>query len=232
MSPGDQLRTALIFVHLDQQHLDPLSGPIALVRHLLPGGHHRLGFPELDDDCPRVRALDDAIQHLALLVVEVFVDRVPLIVPNPLQDDLFHRLGGDAAEVFGGALNADLIPDSRAGRIGHRFSQRDLAQGVIDLIDHRLDGEDAHGAGGLVDIDGDFLLGIRHLLVDALQRMLDRGEHRLFGDPPLGGDLRDGRIEVALHARNAPFLGHVGWAARWRNGAPQRCDVGAPDGRS
>ena len=221
----DQLRAALVLVHLDQEHLDPLAGPVALVRHLLASRHDRLGLAQLDDDGPRIGALHDAVQHLALLVVKLLVDRIALVVADALQDDLLHGLRGDAAEVLRGALDANLVADPRVGRVGHRLGQRHLAEGILDLVDHLLDGKDAHGAGGLVDIDGDLLLGVRHLLVDALQSMFDRGEHRLFGDSPLGGNLGDRRVEVALHARNAPFLGRRqmgGPVAGWRTATSRR----------
>ena len=115
----DQLRTALVLVDLDQEHLDPLAGPVALGRHLLASRHDRLGLAQLDDDRPRIGALHDAVEDLALLVVKLLVDRVALVVADALQHDLLGGLRGDAAEVLRGALDADLVADLRVGRVRH-----------------------------------------------------------------------------------------------------------------
>ena len=115
----DQLRTTLVLVDLDQEHLDPLAGAVTLVRHLLPSRHDRLGFAQLDDDRPRIGTLHDAVEDLALLVVKLFVDCIALVVPDTLQDDLLHGLRGNAAEVLGRALDANLVADPRVGRVGH-----------------------------------------------------------------------------------------------------------------
>ena len=107
----DQLRAALVLVDLDQVDLQPLPGPIALGRHLLARGHHRLGLAQLDDDRARIGALDDAVEDLALPLGELVVDGVPLVVADALQDDLLGRLRGDAAEVFRRPLDPDLVAD-------------------------------------------------------------------------------------------------------------------------
>src|SRR5262249_50779748 len=135
----DQLRPPLVAVDLDQEHLDPLTGSVALGRHLLADGHDRLGLAQLDDHRPRVRTLDDAVQHLALAVGEFLVDAVPLVVADLLENDLLGGLGGDAAEIVGGSLDADLVTDLGPGRDLPRLGRQDVVQRVFDLFDDVLD---------------------------------------------------------------------------------------------
>jgi hypothetical protein len=108
----------------------------------------------------------------------------------------------------------------------HRLFQGDLRQRIVDDLNDRLRGVDAHGAGGRFDNDLDRLFRIGHLAIDALESLLNRCLHSRLGDASLGGNLADSGLEIAFHARDAPFLGatratRCGVALR-NNAAPER----------
>jgi hypothetical protein len=81
----DQLRATRVLVDLNQQHLDALARPVALGRNLLTSRHDRLGLVQFHDNGARIRTLHGAVEHLALLVVVLLVNGVPLVVADTLQ---------------------------------------------------------------------------------------------------------------------------------------------------
>ena len=71
--------------------------PVALAWNLLLLGEDGVGAPEVHDDVLLLEALHRAGEDLALAVLELVVDDLPLGIADLLDDALFRRLGSDAA---------------------------------------------------------------------------------------------------------------------------------------
>ena len=77
----------------------PLARPEALARQQLVAAQHRLGPAEIDDDVAELDPLDEAVDDLALAVLELLELALALGVAHLLDDDLLGGLRGDAAEI-------------------------------------------------------------------------------------------------------------------------------------
>src|SRR5690606_33507355 len=146
----DQLRTARVRVHFGQQDLQALVRAIPLGRDLLARRHHSFGLAELDDHRAIVGPLDDTAEDFAFLILVLLVDSLALEVADAGVDHLLDCLGGDATEVLRRPHDLDRITDDRRRRVLLRLFDRDLQVGVLDNLGDRLDDDDLHLAGRLV----------------------------------------------------------------------------------
>ena len=97
----DDLHPAANLADLEDRSPDSLIGMVALARDLLTPREDRLLGAELDGGGRAFKAGDDAGDHVAHLLLELVVDRVPLGLADLLDDHLLSGLGPDPAGEFG-----------------------------------------------------------------------------------------------------------------------------------
>ncbi len=154
--------------HLDDVGLHALAGLGALVVHLLGLGKESLDPTEIEQRVAGIGLLDDARDDVALAVGVLLVLEVPLHLADALGHDVPNGLRGDPTEVVGGDI------ELRPG-------------GQVVLIE--LLGEDTHLTGLGVDVHPHELVVVVLLLVGSLQRLGERREESILGDP---ATLREG----------------------------------------
>ncbi len=84
--------------HLEDEGLHVLADPVVLDRGLLGRGQDGLGLAEVEDDRPRLDAVDGPGDEVALAAGELVEDDVALGLTEALEHDLLGGLGADAAE--------------------------------------------------------------------------------------------------------------------------------------
>ena len=95
----DDLRAAGLAVDVLHVGDDAIARAVRLARRLLAEREDALGAAEVDDDVVALlEAPDDALDELALAVLELVEDEVALVVADALDEDLLGGLRGDAAE--------------------------------------------------------------------------------------------------------------------------------------
>ncbi len=186
-------------IHLGQQDFQALVRAIPLGRDLLARRHHSFGLAELDDHRAIVGPLDDTAEDFAFLILVFLVDGLALEVADAGVDHLLDCLGGDATEVLRRPHDLDRITDDRRRRVLLRLFDRDLQVGVLDDLGDRLDDDDLHLAGRLIQLDPNILFRVRVLLVNRGQRLLDRAEYRFPGNTPFRRYLGDRGVKITLH---------------------------------
>jgi hypothetical protein len=169
---------------------------------LLAGRHDRFGLVQLDDHRPGVGALDDAIHDLALPVRIFLIHGVALVIANFLEHHLLGRLRGDAAEVLRRLLDADFVTHHGGVFESPRFWQGNFGFRIGHLGDHAPGTPNVHLSSRGINGDFDFLFGARHLLVNGLEGMLDRGQHSFAGDAAFRRDLCNSGIQITFHPEN------------------------------
>src|SRR5579884_4005073 len=232
----DHLRPLRARPDLGDHRLDPRALLVALAVDLLGARQERLDLAEVDEHVVAVaRLLDDPRHHLADAVDVLLVHHLPLGLPDPLEDHLLRRLGGDPAEVLRRDVLApdlvlrDLRPVEDEVVVGEqgvvllarllldplelleRALARLLEEALLELA-RQLDRVDAEVAR-LVELDGGVAGRARRLLVGGEQRVLERGHERPGLDPLLALDLADGVDDLLCHLR-FPTLRRSGWPAR------------------
>ena len=99
MRREEDLRAAGLVAHLADQRPHPVAVAEGLALDQLVAAQDRLAAADVDDDVAVLGALDDAVDDLALAVLELLVLAQPLRLADLLHDHLLRRLRGDAAEV-------------------------------------------------------------------------------------------------------------------------------------
>ena len=95
----DDLRAARLAIDVLDVGDDAVARAVRLARRLLAERQDALGAAEVDDDVVALlEAADDALDELALAVLELVEDEVALFVADALDEHLLRRLRGDAAE--------------------------------------------------------------------------------------------------------------------------------------
>ena len=180
----DDLRALGGLADLDDVRLHARAVVVAVARDLLRLRQQRLDPAEVEQRVAGVGLLDDAGDDVALAAGVLLVLHLALGLADALQDHLLGRLRGDAAEVGG-----RVVPLAD-----------DVALFVELLRDH------ADLAGLDVDLDERFFGGFGHALVRGDERVRQRLQHDLLGDPLLDRE-RGERFEHlgVLHAL-APLL--------------------------
>ena len=157
---------------------------VPIAGNLLRLWQERLDPAQIEQRVARVGLLDDPGDDVAFATRVLLVLHLALGLANALQDDLLRRLRGDPAEVGG-----------RVVPLPH-----DVAFFVELLRDH------ADLAGLHVYLDQRFLGRVGHALVRGHERVGQRLEHDLLGDPLLDRQRRQGFEHLwVLHAL-APLL--------------------------
>ena len=185
---------------LEDERLDVLADAVVLQGALLGGGEDRLHvLADVEDDRPRLDAVDRAGHQLALAAGELVEDLVALDLADALEDDLLGGLGADPAEdVAVELLGLDEVAEA-GGRVERlRLIDRDLSQFVLDRIDHAAGPVDTDLAGLGVDPDVDVLIA-GDAAIGRLDAVLDRSDELLAGDLLLGVELEEGTDEVSTH---------------------------------
>jgi hypothetical protein len=196
---------------------------VALAVDLLGARQQRLDLAEIDEDVVAVAGLlDDAGHYLGHAVDVLVVHHPPLLLADPLQDDLLRGLCGDATE----ALRRDVLAhDLLGGNVGPVDvevvvgDERVLALAgllleslellelpLASLVDEalldvgrQLDREDAEIAGVVVHLDGRVARRARRLLVGREERVLERGDKCALFDSLVALDLADGLDDLLAH---------------------------------
>ena len=162
----DDLRALGGLADLDDVRLHPRAVVVAVAGDLLRLRQQRLDPAEVEQRVARVGLLDDAGDDVAFAAGVLLVLHLAFGFADALQDHLLRGLRGDAAEVGG-----RVVPLAD-----------DVALFVELLRDH------ADLAGLDVDLDERFLGGFGHALVRGHERVRQRLQHDLFGDPLLDGE--------------------------------------------
>ena len=233
----DHLRALRAGAHLGDHGLDARALLVALAVDLLGARQQRLDLAEVDEHVVAVAGLlDDAGHDLVDAVDVLVVHHLALGLANPLEDDLFRGLRGDAAEVVGRhVLALDLllghlrpvdvevvVGEQRvvllAGllldplELVERALARLVEQAHLEVLG-QLDREHAEVAR-VVELDGGVPRRARRLLVGREQRVLERGDERARLDPLLALDLANGLNDLLGHL--APTLRRSDSPARSR----------------
>ncbi len=166
MGPGENdLRPLAAELDVEDVGPDAVALPVALPRDLLSLGQDGVRPPQVDDDVPLLEALHDAGGQLALAILELAVDDVPLGIAHALDDVLLGSLGGDAAELLWRQLDEQLVADLGLGiELLARQGEGHLILRVLDALDDRLDLEELHLAPVRLELGFDTLLGTEGLL--------------------------------------------------------------------
>ena len=157
---------------------------VAIAGNLLGLGQQRLDPAEVEQRVAGVGLLDDARDDVALAAGVFLVLHLALGLANALQDHLLGRLRGDATEVGG-----RVVPLAR-----------DVALFVELLRDH------ADLAGLHVDLDQRFFGRVGHALVRGDERVGQRLEHDLLGDPLLDRQRRQRFEHLGILHAVTPLL--------------------------
>jgi len=102
-------RGSFYFEHITRY---PIFDAVALGGHLLAIWNHGLGPTKVDNDIIALKPPHMAVEDFAGPVLEFFVDLSSLSIANLLHDDLFCRLGGDAAKAAGVNFDPQRIADA------------------------------------------------------------------------------------------------------------------------
>src|SRR5256885_7914836 len=219
----DDLRAFRPGAHLGDDRLDPRPLLVALAVDLLGARQQRLDLAEVDEDVVAVAGLlDDTGHDLGHAVDVLVVHHPPLLLANPLQNDLFCGLRGDASE----ALRSHVLPldvlvrnvgpvdvevvvgDERvlalAGLLLEPLELLELAlSGLVEQthldVGRQLDREDAEVAGVVVHLDGRMTRRARRLLVGREERVLERGDERALVESLVALDLANGLDDLLAH---------------------------------
>src|SRR5689334_24526692 len=137
----DDLRSLAGLLNVEDERPDAVALAVPLARDLLLLRQDGVRAAEVDDDVLLLEALDDAlVGELALPVLELVVDDLPLGIADALDDVLLGGLRRDAAELLRRQLGEQLIADLGLGiHLGARVGESDLVLGVLDLVDDGLD---------------------------------------------------------------------------------------------
>ena len=129
MGPADEdLRAARRAADLEDVRLDVLADAVVLDGRLLGRGEDRLDVvADVEDDRPRLDAVDRAGDHLALAARELVEDLVALDLAEALEDDLLGGLGADPAEdVAVELLGLDELAELGVGLVRAGLLEREL----------------------------------------------------------------------------------------------------------
>ncbi len=132
--------------------IEDLTGDLLLLRQ------HTVGPAEVDADVPAEAATHDTGDGAVLHLAEVVDDRVLLLFPDLLGDDVLGVGGGDTAEITAVDIHAHLGADLAVEVELHGLVLSDLQHGVLDLLGashHSLDRVDMKFRSLSVDLDAD-----------------------------------------------------------------------------
>ena len=197
--------------HLDADDVRPdsITLPIPFPRHLLLFRQDRIGPSQVHDDVVLFEALHDAVNQLALAILELVEDDLALDVPHPLYDVLLGRLSRDPAEHRGVDLHQQLIAQLHV-RV-QRFTglvEIDLGFGVRDVVHHDLGLEqlDLPDIGVVLRLEAP--LRAERLLGRRYHGGLDGLDQDLLVDTLFLGHLLDDSIKILLHhSLPTPLIG-------------------------
>ena len=116
---------------LEDRRPDPFIGVVALAGNLLGPGQDCLRGTQRDRGGGPFDPRDHPRHHLADLLLELVVDRIPFGFANLLDDHLLGGLGADAAREFGGV---DLGTVMRAGEAATGPVDRDGNLGSLTVL--------------------------------------------------------------------------------------------------
>ena len=198
----EDLRPAHGPAHLEHERLDVLPDAVVLQGALLGRGEDGLDhLADVEDDRPRLDAVDRARDELALAACELVEDLVALDLADALEDDLLGGLRADAAEdVAIELLGLDHVADLGLGQVLARLVDRDLGHLVLDLVDDAAGAIDADATGFGVDLDVDVLVA-GDAAIRRLDAVFDGPDQLLTGDLLLRVELEEGAHEVSTHDR-------------------------------
>ena len=196
----EDLRTLRGATDLEHVGLDVLADPVVLDGRLLGRGEDRLDvLADVEDDRPRLDAVDRARDELALAVGELVEDDVPLGLAEALQDHLLGGLRADPAEdVPVELLDLDEVADGRVRLVCARLLDGELGQRVLDHRHNRPGPKDPDLAGLGIDPDVDVLIA-RDPPVGGLDGLLDGPDELLAGNLLFGVQLEEGTDEISTH---------------------------------
>ncbi len=187
VAADDDLGAAAGAAHFQHVDANLVVGAVALALHLLALGQHGFGAAQPDGDVLAADALYRTVDQLALAAAEVLEQVLALGLAHALEQDLLGRLGGDAAEALGGAVDHDHVAQFGGGvafRAG--VGQRHLGAMIEHVVDDLFLGEDCRRASARIDLHGDALVAaqVRVAPVSGNKGGLQRFVDVLFGQAP------------------------------------------------
>ncbi len=146
----------------------------ASARQQLIAADDGFAFAEVENDVPIFDALDDAVDNLAVAVLELLELALTLGVAHLLDDDLLRGLRGDAPELERRQGLGDEVARLRGGVAAQRLDEADVLGVVLDLLDHLQEAHEIDLAGLVVDLGSNLVLGAVARAGGALDRLLHR----------------------------------------------------------
>src|SRR5262249_29085409 len=137
------LRSAGLAIDVFEESNDAIARAIRLTRGLLTERQNAFGAPQVDDDVVALlEAANDALDELALLVLELLEDEVALFVTDALDEDLFRRLRRNAAELRARLLHHEQLAELlvllggllRVGRVPEDLEAEFLAELCLEPL--------------------------------------------------------------------------------------------------
>src|ERR1017187_4243653 len=176
----DNLRSLGGAVYLEQHHAHALADRELLQAGLFALGAARFSLAQVVDHILTFNALDGGVQDF-LFAVRVFLeDGVTLGFADLLEDDLLGELRGDAAQWTGIAIHADFRANFGAGSQLIGLRQRDLVEGVFNLLrvrDYSLVDVSRDFAGLFIELPAHVFLGLVELARGQGNGLLDRADN-------------------------------------------------------
>ena len=172
-------------------------------------GHARLGLAQIDDDVLAFGALDGGVDDLAHAPDVLVVNRVALGLAHLLKDDLLGQLRRNAPQNVGRLIGAQLAADLGRGIDALGIVQRDLGDGIFDLVgvfDDRPDRVGPDLAAFLVQFGAQILLGLVVLSGGDDDGIFHRADHDLRIDAFLPAESVDYVVQFTCHKLMPPYL--------------------------
>src|SRR5690606_14987277 len=148
----EELRPAVVALHLQHQRADTLAHAGGLARELLVAADDALGAAEVDDHVAEFDRLDDAGDDLARAVLEFLELPFALRIADLREAHLLGALRVDTAEIDRRQRIDDEIADRRARLELFGLLGIDLLEVVLDLLDHFDHAPQAQIAGHRIEL--------------------------------------------------------------------------------
>ncbi len=199
----ENLRTAVVALHLGDQCAHTLAHAGGFARDLLVAADHTLGTAEVDDHVAELDRLDDAGNDFARAVLEFLELALTLCIAHLLEDHLLRALCVDAAKiVHGGQRVDDEVAHGRARLKLLGLFQIDLLEVVFHFLDHFDDAPQAQVAGHRVKLGPNIVLLAEACACGLLDRLFHRFDHDALVDHLLRRDSVGDRKQFSLVGGN------------------------------
>ncbi len=186
----EDLRTAVVALHLCDKRTDALTGTGGFARDLLIAADHAFGTAKVDDHVAEFDRLDDAGDDFALTILEFFELTLALGIADLLEDHLLGGLRIDAAQIDRGQRIDDEVADLGSGLELFALLDVNLLEVVFDLFDDLDHAPQRQIAGQRIELGANIVLRT----IAVARGFLDRLFHRLNDDGLVDHLFRSDRV--------------------------------------